>query len=413
MEWKSLRINTWDRMKEAWQKKKIKDLTTVFADGDWIESKDQSSSGIRLIQTGNIGNGFYISKDDKPHYISEETFDKLSCFEILEGDCLISRLPHPIGRACILPKLSFRAITAVDCSILRFKKIYLPEFFVYYTLSNKYQDEVLKNSTGTTRKRISRKNLENLVIPVPSIQEQLSIVSELDALSSIISKHIQLSEEYNRLEQAIFHDMFGDLVTNEKGWNKEVFANVSESMTKGPFGSDIKKSLYVPKADDTYKVYIQVNAISKDVTLGDYYISKEYYDSKMKRFAVNPGDYIITCDGTLGKFVRLPENIEKGIISASLLRLTLNNKIESKYFEFLWETYMMPILTGQVRNAALKHLPSASNIGKLEIPLPPLSLQTLFAEKIRQIESLKAKNTQAQKEAELLFAERMNFYFGE
>lgn len=88
----------------------------------------------------------------------------------------------------------------------------------------------------------------------------------------------------------------------KKDWTLVPFEEVCASMMKGPFGSDIKKSLYVPKSDDAYKVYIQANAIEKDASIGDYYISKEYFDTKMYRFEVKPNDYIITCDGTLGSF---------------------------------------------------------------------------------------------------------------
>ena len=144
---------------KSWQYKTIKDIATLVADGDWIESKDQAPSGIRLIQTGNVGNGYFKSKDDKPHYITEETFEKLGCTEIFEGDCLISRLPEPVGRGCLVPNTNSRMITAVDCSIIRFKDITIPPFFIYYTQSAKYQRDILNLTTGTTRKRISRKNL--------------------------------------------------------------------------------------------------------------------------------------------------------------------------------------------------------------------------------------------------------------
>ena len=160
-----------------------------------------------------------------------------------------------------------------------------------------------------------------------------------------------------------------------EGWNNIPFEGVCVSMTKGPFGSDIKKSLYVPKSDDSYKVYIQANAIEKDAFIGEYYISKEYFDSKMFRFEVKPGDYIITCDGTLGKYIRLPQGIERGIISASLLRITLNNQIVPKFFEYLWDGFVMPRLTSDIRNSALIHLPSASKIGKVLIPLPSVEEQ--------------------------------------
>ena len=72
---------------------KLSSLCTLFTDGDWIESKDQSDSGIRLIQTGNIGEGCFLEKEGKEKYISEDTFEVLKCEEVFPGDILISRLP--------------------------------------------------------------------------------------------------------------------------------------------------------------------------------------------------------------------------------------------------------------------------------------------------------------------------------
>ena len=160
------------------------------------------------------------------------------------------------------------------------------------------------------------------------------------------------------------------------------FSECVEYMIKGPFGSDMKKSLYVPKGEDTYKVYIQGNAIQKDENLGDYYVSSEYFHQKLERFQVHPGDYIITCDGTLGKYIKLSDDIEPGVISSSLLLLKLDEtKIYDKYFELLWENSMLKYLASQARNACLVHLPSAKAIGDVEIILPELSIQREIADK--------------------------------
>ena len=163
-----------------WGRKKIVDISTVFEDGDWIESKDQSAEGIRLIQTGNVGNGIFKDRGEKARYISEDTFKKLRCTEIFEGDCLVSRLPDPVGRACILPDTGEKMITAVDCTIIRFdQKQLISNWFLYYSLSNEYQNEIQKQVTGATRQRISRKNLGLVSVPLPSLPEQQRIVSIL------------------------------------------------------------------------------------------------------------------------------------------------------------------------------------------------------------------------------------------
>ena len=84
---------------------------------------------------------------------------------------------------------------------------------------------------------------------------------------------------------------------------------------KGPFGSALTKSLFVAKGTDTIKVYEQKNAIRKDASLGEYYITKEYFENKMTSFEVFPRDVIVSCAGTIGEIYQLPDKIEKGIIN--------------------------------------------------------------------------------------------------
>lgn len=150
----------------------LSSLCATFIDGDWIESKDQSENGIRLIQTGNVGFGFFKDKEDKSRYITEETFKKLNCTEVMHGDILISRLPDPIGRACIVPEGIGRAITAVDCTIVRLKATLLPEFLISFSKTALYASQINKIKTGTTRLRVSRGNLGNVIVPIPPIESQ-------------------------------------------------------------------------------------------------------------------------------------------------------------------------------------------------------------------------------------------------
>lgn len=158
-------------------KSKVSDLCETFIDGDWIESKDQSESGIRLVQTGNVGIGEYLDKSDKARFISEETYKRLNCTEIKAGDILISRLPDPVGRGCIIPEGLGKAITAVDCTIIRLKSTITPEFFVSYTNTPEYRSQVKESMSGSTRLRISRTNLGNIIVPVPSKDEQERFVA--------------------------------------------------------------------------------------------------------------------------------------------------------------------------------------------------------------------------------------------
>ena len=96
-----------------------------------------------------------------------------------------------------------------------------------------------------------------------------------------------------------------------KGWVWVRWGELGE-YKKGPFGSSLTKSMFVPKTDEAVKVYEQKNAIQKDYSLGEYYISKEKYET-MTGFTVRPGDIIVSCAGTIGETYLLPPVAPIGI----------------------------------------------------------------------------------------------------
>ena len=186
----------------------LESLCNTFVDGDWIESKDQDTSGIRLIQTGNVGISTYLDKADKARFINEETFERLNCTEVLPGDILISRLPDPIARSCIVPEGLGKSITGVDCTIVRFKDTVNPIFFNQYTLIDHYLSQISAFEAGSTRKRISRKNLGKIKVPLPSIDLQnqfAAFVEQVDKSKFELQKHL---EDTKKLQKALINQAF-------------------------------------------------------------------------------------------------------------------------------------------------------------------------------------------------------------
>jgi len=178
---------------------------SLFLDGDWIESKDISSKGIRYITTGNVGEGVY--KEQGAGFISEDTFNKLSCTEVFEGDLLLSRLNAPIGRSCIVPNLSARIVTSVDNVIFRPDSQYLKQFLVYLFSSSSYFKHTSNLARGATMQRISRGLLGNIRVVVPSYKEQQKIANFLDhetaKIDTLIAKQEKLIELLKEKRQAV------------------------------------------------------------------------------------------------------------------------------------------------------------------------------------------------------------------
>ena len=189
---------------DAWEQRKLSELCEKFTDGDWIEAKDQSDSGVRLIQTGNIGVTEYLDKPSNKKWVSEKTFERLRCEEVLPGDILISRLPEPAGRACIMPYLGTKMITAVDCTIVRTSEKYSSKYLVQFLSTQAYFNEVNTALAGGTRQRISRSNLALFGVPMPpSFEEQQAIGDFFSQFDNLITFHQRELEETKKKKKSL------------------------------------------------------------------------------------------------------------------------------------------------------------------------------------------------------------------
>lgn len=379
--------------------KKLVEVCTEIKDGDWIESKDQSETGIRLVQTGNVGNGIYLEKNERAKYISEDTFNNLKCTEIFAGDILISRLPSPVGRACIFPNINERAITAVDCTILRVdKKICLPKYLVYYTKSNLYSRQIGSFVVGTTRLRISRKNLEGIKIKVPSLQEQEKIVRILDKAQELIDKRKEQIETLDELVKSKFIEMFGEKRKYKYIKIEDLVRNKSD-IVDGPFGSNLKTVDYV---DHGVRV-IQINNIGESSfrDKNKKYITEEKYNALLKHSVV-PGDIVVAKMGEpIGRACILPDYISKAVIVADCMKIRPNLEIiNKKYLEFLLNTEEVKIQFRKYSQGSTRVRLNLTMLRQIEVLYPPIELQNEFADFVKQVDKLKSEMEKSLKELE-------------
>ena len=153
---------------------------------------------------------------------------------------------------------------------------------------------------------------------------------------------------------------------------------------KGPFGSSLTKSMFVPQSDEAVKVYEQKNAIQKDYSLGDYYITKEKYET-MTGFTVRPGDIIVSCAGTIGETYLLPPEAPTGIINQALMRakLHLDSIIPYWLLHFQYVLLIENKLKGS--GSAIKNIPPFEVLKAMPVPLPPLAEQHRIVAKIEEL----------------------------
>lgn len=235
---------------DDWKINKLSSLCEKFTDGDWIEAKDQSDSGVRLIQTGNIGVTEFVDKPNNRKWISEDTFERLRCEEVFPGDILISRLPEPAGRACIVPKLGTKLITAVDCTIVRTQPRVSSEFLVQYLSTQNYFDEVNTCLAGGTRQRISRSSLADFDIPMPEDKnEQESIGAFFRDINGLIDLHQREIDRLSCVRKAMIEQMFPQGDSNVPAVR---FKNYTEPWELRPFSEIFTERHIIDTISDEY-----------------------------------------------------------------------------------------------------------------------------------------------------------------
>lgn len=384
---------------------RLEDICTVFTDGDWIESKDQSESGIRLVQTGNIGEGRYLEKEARAKYISEETFYKLKCTEIFPGDILVSRLPEPVGRACIVPEKTERMITAVDCTICRpNESLISKEYLCYFMRSNAYYTRLLGNVTGTTRKRISRKNLGSVELQIPTKDEQKIVVERLDCLVKAIdsrTKELQLLDE---LIKARFVELFGDPRSNPFGFEKKMLKDTCKVIT----GNTPSRAIAEYYGD--YIEWIKTDNIVSGILNPTQAIESLSEKGMNVGRTVEKDSILMAC--IAGSIASI------GRVCITDRTVAFNQQINAVVPEqynilFLYVLLQMSkdYLVEDI-NMALKGILSKSKLEEKEFIIPPMDLQEQFSDFVKQVDKSKVAVQKALDETQLLFNSLMQEYFG-
>ena len=168
-----------------------------------------------------------------------------------------------------------------------------------------------------------------------------------------------------------------------EGWSWVRLGDIGQ-YKKGPFGSSITKAMFVPDSPTAVKVYEQKNAINKDDSLGNYFISEEKYQS-LRGFEVFPNDIIVSCAGTIGETYVLPKGMRKGIINQALMKISLYDLGMLEFYLVYFDFQLKASAQEHGHGIALKNIPPFDVLKKYLMPVPPLQEQSRI---IRELASI-------------------------
>ena len=291
----------------------------------------------------------------------------------------------------------------VDTAFGLHPKSTLDNKFLYYFCTTY---NFLKHNKATTLPSLTKADLLKIKIPLPPLPQQQKIANILDAADALRQNDKALIAKYDELTQALFLDMFGDPVSNPKGWEirniEQITKSGKSSIKRGPFGGALKKEIFV---EDGYLVYEQFHALNNDFSRSRYFIDENKFN-ELKGFEVHPNDIIISCSGVyLGKLAIVPKGARKGIINQALLKITLDeSKMKNDFFVFLFshKNFREKYFDAN-RGAGIPNFPPMSEFKKFPFITPPIDLQNQFAERVAVIEEQKAIAQKSIEQSERLF----------
>lgn len=375
-------------MRKGWEYKKLGEVLETTSGGTPSKSHKQYYEGgtIPWLRSGEVSKGDIY---DAELYITEEGLKKSSAKLFPIDTVLIAMYGATVGQVGILK--STMCTNQAICGILPNKDFH-PNFLKYVLLANK--KNYLKQAIGGAQPNISQQVIKSTYIPIVKFSEQESVVTELDKINELILLKKEQLKDFDNLAQSLFYEMFGDPVENEKGWEVKKLIEVSSLIN----GRAYKQNELL--SEGKYKV----------LRVGNFFTNSNFYYSNLEledeKYCYK-GDLLFAWSASFGAFIW---DEDKTIFHYHIWRVLFDKAIlDIHYYQYLLNT-MTSFFMNDVHGIGMVHL-TKSGMEQYELPLPPLTLQRLFAQRIEQIEREKSEVQKSIQDLEILLASRMQYWF--
>ncbi|MEU3937611.1 restriction endonuclease subunit S [Streptomyces sp. NPDC029044] len=375
---------------KGWALATIGDLiesSGVFTDGDWVESKDQDPTGdVRLVQLADVGDGWFRNRSNRSLTLDKSR--ELNCTSLAPGDVLIARMPDPLGRACLYPGGNRPAVTVVDVCIVRPSGEVDPRWLMHFVNSPQFRERMRPYESGSTRKRISRRNLAKVELPVPPVEEQRRIVIALD-------------EQLSRLDAAV------EAVEQSRARSRQLWSSILHQMTEGALSRNVRRPVTWERTGEVAAVQggIQKQARRRPVenkfsflrvanvprgrlTLEEVH-EIELFEGELERYRLESGDLLVVegngSPDQIGRAASWRGEIENCVHQNHLIRVRPGMRLRPEFLELAWNS---PKVAQQLKKVASStsglHTLSTAKVKSVEIPVPSIEEQDALLDAVQQ-----------------------------
>ncbi len=403
----------------GWAETTLQDLLAggLFSDGDWVESKDQDPAGdVRLIQLADLGDGVYRNRSNR--FLTTRKANELKCTFLAPGDILVARMPEPLGRACIFPGDTKAAVTVVDVCILRPPGAYPDARWLANTLNcPSVRSRILELQSGSTRQRISRRNLAAIRIPVPSLAEQYRIVDKLDALLSDLDVEIaalnRSLKKLKRYRHAVFKAAVEGGLSREWRDSNQIRGVAWTLTSVGEIGAVTGGLTKNPKRErcNLRLPYLRVaNVYAGELRL-DGVENMGLDISELQRASLQRGDLLVVegngSPDQIGRVAVWDGSIEPCVHQNHIIKVRFDDPKLSEWAELF---LLSPVGRDKIREAASStsglYTLSISKVSALPIAIPPEEERVAILSEVNRLTSVQ-ENLATSLRANLLRAARL------
>ncbi len=363
-------------MKKDWEVKKLGEVYDV-RDGTHDSPKYQKT-GFALVTSKNLKRNEIILDDIQ--FISEEDYKNINQrSKVDKGDVLFAMI-GTIGNPVVINIEPNFAIKNV--ALFKVPNNQSSYFLKYYLDSKSVIDRMTQEAKGTTQKFVGLSYLREFIIPLPPLPTQQHIVAILDEAFDAIAKAKENTEKNLKNAREVFDSYLNSIFANPKeDWVEKRLGEICK-FVRGPFGGSLKKIIFKKEG---YAVYEQMHAIYGNFDNVRYFIDKEKF-KEMERFELHSGELLMSCSGTMGKVVIVPEHIKSGVINQALLKLTTKKEINNIFLKYWMESKgFQNRLKTFSQGAAIQNITSVAVLKAINITIPSISTQQAIVAKLDEL----------------------------